>query len=164
MKGRHNLDVDMAPGAGTRKSKRESQVIALDCDGVLLDYSTAYGRVWERAFGERVALKCARAYWPIERWGVRYLSGDELQHLRAQMDETFWRTIPAIEGSVQACSQLRSMGYRLVCVTAIAPRYLAARMQNLRDLGFEIEGVIATGADAYQESPTASASPRGLCG
>lgn len=156
MKGRHNLGVNKAPGARMRKSNRESQIIALDCDGVLLDYSTAYGMVWERAFGEQVALKSARAYWPIDRWGVRYLSGDELQHLRAQMDETFWSTIPAIEGAVQACSQLRSMGYTLVCVTAIAPCYLAARTQNLRDLGFEVERVIATGADAYQESPKAA--------
>jgi hypothetical protein len=30
------------------------------------------------------------------------------------MDEAFWRTIPAIDGALEACMQLRSAGYRLV--------------------------------------------------
>ena len=29
-----------------------SHIIALDCDGVLLDYDRAYASAWQRAFGE----------------------------------------------------------------------------------------------------------------
>jgi hypothetical protein len=39
----------------------EPPVIALDCDGVLLDYSAGYGRVWELVLGEKVELKNVRA-------------------------------------------------------------------------------------------------------
>lgn len=156
MSGRADLEAGIGTGERMLQPSAGARVITLDCDGVLLDYGAAYGSVWERSFGERVELKNARAYWPIDRWGVRHLSGAELKQLRAHMDELFWSTIPAINGAVQACAQLRSMGYTLVCVTAIASRYLAARRQNLQDLGFGIETVIATDADVYQESPKAA--------
>jgi len=133
-----------------------NKIIALDGDGVLLDYCTAYARAWEQAFGETVVLKNPQAYWPIERWGVRQLIGDELAKFRGQMDETFWSTIPAIEGALEACVQLHATGHRLVCVTALAKRYASARMRNLVDLGFPIDEVITTDADAYLESPKAA--------
>ena len=44
-------------------------VLGLDGDNVLLDYSTAYGRAWERAFGEHPVERDPAAYWPIDRWG-----------------------------------------------------------------------------------------------
>lgn len=132
-----------------------NRIIALDGDGVLLDYSTAYAQAWERAFGEKVVLQNPRAYWPMERWGVRQLSGAELARFRDQMGETFWSTIPAVDGALEACLQLQAAGYRLVCVTALAMRYESARLQNLVNLGFPIEEVITTDADAYLESPKA---------
>lgn len=137
-------------------SKSRNKVIALDGDGVLLDYSTAYARAWERAFGEKVKLQNPQAYWPISRWGVRRLDGAELDKFREQMDETFWSTIPAIDGALEACMQLREFGYRLVCVTALKKRYGSARLRNLVDLGFPIDEVITTDADAYPQSPKAA--------
>lgn len=35
------------------KRSSQSNLIALDCDGVLLDYHEAYQRFWEITFGER---------------------------------------------------------------------------------------------------------------
>lgn len=57
--------------------------IALDSDGVSLDYSTAYARGWHRAFGELPVLHDAQAYWPMERWGVPRLTGAALERLRS---------------------------------------------------------------------------------
>lgn len=136
--------------------KTANKIIALDGDGVLLDYSTAYANAWERAFDEKVVLQNPRAYWPIERWGVRRLSGAELDQFREQMDETFWSTIPAVEGALDACMLLHAAGYRLVCVTALANRYASARLRNLVNLGFPIDEVITTDADAYLQSPKAA--------
>lgn len=128
-------------------------VIALDADGVLLDYSEAYGRAWQRAFGEVPVIQDARAYWPMDRWGVPRLSGDRLDRFRTAFDEKFWSTIPPIPGAVEACQLLESNGYRLVCVTALARRYVGARAKNLNKLGFPIAEVIATGNDASVRSP-----------
>ena len=61
-------------------------LIALDADGVLLDYSTAYAKAWERAFGWHPTERDPSAYWPMERWGVERLTGEPLERLQACFD------------------------------------------------------------------------------
>ncbi|WP_342769330.1 hypothetical protein [Simplicispira hankyongi] len=78
-------------------------IIALDADGVLLDYGAAYGRAWARHTGIEPMERDPQAYWPMERWGVPRLSGQELQALRTQFDERFWGAMPAMPGALQAC-------------------------------------------------------------
>jgi phosphoglycolate phosphatase-like HAD superfamily hydrolase len=113
-------------------------LIALDADGVLLDYSLAYARAWERAFATALVERDPTAYWPIQRWGVPRLSGNALEQFRACFEETFWTTVPAIDGARAACQALHDAGYRLVCVSALEPRFERARLRNLRDLDFPI--------------------------
>ena len=81
-------------------------VIALDADGVLLDYSKAYAAAWERAFSQRPLERDPLAYWPIDRWAVDRLSGRRLERFRACFDSAFWLTIPAVDGAVEACNTL----------------------------------------------------------
>lgn len=131
-------------------------LIALDADGVLLDYHSAYASAWAKAFGVRPALKDPQAYWPLARWGVAHLSGDKLAALRRVFDEEFWSTVPALEGAVQACHDLVAGGHELVCVSALRAEFTQARLQNLKAHGFPIEIVLATGNDVTQRSPKAS--------
>ncbi|HYD61691.1 MAG TPA: hypothetical protein VEC35_15095 [Noviherbaspirillum sp.] len=116
-------------------------IIALDADGVLLDYHHA--RAWAKAFGALPAVLDPHAYWPIDRRDVRRRVGDELTQFRACFDHQYWSTIPAITGAVDACHALVAAGYELVCVSAIETQFEMARLQNLRDGGFPIERVIA---------------------
>ena len=131
-------------------------VIALDADGVLLDYSLAYAGAWQRAFGRRPALRDPAAYWPIDRWEVERLEDNErLAQLRLAFDDEFWGGIPAIAGAVDACVALAAAGYDLVCVTALPEVYRAARQRNLRAHGFPIEVVHATDNVLTEASPKA---------
>lgn len=131
--------------------------VALDADGVLLDYSTAYAKAWERAFGWHPTERDPNAYWPIDRWGVERLTGEPLERFRACFDGRFWSTIPAMEGAVVAANELHDAGITLVCVSALELHHEAARLRNLRMLGFPIERVVATGAAASAISPKAAA-------
>lgn len=133
-----------------------SKLIALDADGVLLDYSAAYAGAWERAFGSKPALQNPNAYWPTDRWGVPRLVGRDLDALRAAFDDHFWSTIPAVEGALRGCQMLEEAGYELICVTALDPRNHAARERNLRELGFPIKQVIATDNEGRDSSPKAA--------
>lgn len=132
-------------------------LIALDCDGVLLDYGKAYSCAWGRAFGKAPTLSNASAYWPQDRWGVPLLSGAELERFRAVFDELFWSTIPPVTGALEACHQLVRAGFTLVCVTALDERNLNARRKNFRDFGFPLVDVIATPHSAPGRSPKADA-------
>lgn len=132
-----------------------SNLIALDCDGVLLDYGSAYGRAWTQAFGQVLSLKNSDAYWPMDRWGVPRLSGSELERFRAAFDQSFWSSIPAISGAVDACQKLIDAGFVLICVTALDKRNLDPRKRNLSNLGFPLSDVIATPHKADGRSPKA---------
>ncbi|MFN9475428.1 HAD family hydrolase [Acidovorax sp.] len=132
-------------------------IIALDADGVLLDYGLAYASVWDRAFGQRPVERDKDAYFPFHRWAVEFLDGDRLAALRTCMDEQFWSCVPPLERAVDACHRLHDAGYELVCVSALAQQFEAARLKNLRDAGFPIERVIATGVAAGARSPKADA-------
>ncbi len=133
------------------------RVIALDADGVLLDYSAAYAKAWERAFDWHPVERDSSAYWPMDRWGVERLAGEPLERFRACFDTQFWSTIPAIPGAIEGCHALHDAGFTLVCVSALEFRHKAARLKNLRSHGFPIERVVATGPTASATSPKASA-------
>lgn len=132
-------------------------IIALDADGVLLDYHRAYAEAWAKAFGTMPAVRDPLAYWPLDRWEVRRLVGEELEQFRACFDHHYWSTIPAVSGAVDACHALVDAGYELVCVSAIKLQYEAARLQNLRDCGFPIARVLATPNTGIGVSPKAAA-------
>lgn len=135
----------------------QKSIIALDADGVLLDYHLAYRGAWHRAFEELPALNDPNAYWPIDRWDVRKLQGDELFYFRSFFNEEFWGTIPAIAGAVTACNQLHNAGFELVCVSAIESPFEIVRLKNLKNLGFPIDRVIATSNIDGVISPKADA-------
>jgi phosphoglycolate phosphatase-like HAD superfamily hydrolase len=133
------------------------RLVALDADGVLLDFHAGYAGAWQRAFGKRPLERDPLAYWPMDRWEVERLDETGRAHFRRHFDETFWISVPPIEGAVAACHQLHDAGFDLVCVSALEQEYEAARLRNLRDLGFPIERVVATGNAAGRRSPKADA-------
>lgn len=130
-------------------------LIALDGDGVLLDYNLAYAKAWERATGRYPAERDLKAYWAMDRWDVKRLDGESLERFRACFDVEFWSTIPPLDSAVEACHRLHDKGYDLVCVTALRVDLASARLRNLREHGFPIEKVFATPNSLGQRSPKA---------
>ncbi|MDQ6681400.1 MAG: HAD family hydrolase [Pseudomonadota bacterium] len=135
-------------------------LIALDADGVLLDFHLGYAGAWQRAFGHAPAELDPLAYWPIDRWHVERLDSEGRAHFRRHFDERFWSTVPSIPGAVDACHLLHDAGFELVCVSALDFEHEAARLRNLRTHGFPIERVIATGNAEGERSPKAEAIER----
>ncbi len=131
------------------------RVIALDADGVLLDYNLAYASAWQHAFGEYPAEKEPSAYWALDRWDVARLEADALNQFRSAFDSLFWSSIPALPGAVEACNFLVAAGYELVCVTALSRQYGAARQHNLKFHGFPIEQVHTADEKFTYENPKA---------
>lgn len=119
-------------------------IIALDADGVLLDYGLAYAGAWQKAFGQLPRERDPLAYWPIDRWEVERLADERLDILRRCFDEEFWCGIPPVPGAVEACHLLTAAGFELVCVTALPEEFRSARERNLRAHGFPIDMVHAT--------------------
>ncbi|MEP7058479.1 MAG: HAD family hydrolase [Caldimonas sp.] len=132
-------------------------LIALDADGVLLDFHLAYAGAWQRAFGKAPLERDPLAYWPMDRWQVERLDAAGRAHFRRHFDSEFWGTVPVVGGAVDACHRLHEAGFDLVCVSALDFEHEAARLRNLRDHGFPIERVVATGNAEGERSPKADA-------
>jgi phosphoglycolate phosphatase-like HAD superfamily hydrolase len=133
-------------------------ILALDADGVLVDLHIGYARAWQQAFGVALVEHDPQAYWPAARWGVEQLDAEQRLLLREQFQKSeMWENLPAIDGAVEACHRLNDAGYELVCVTALEARFQAARLRNLKALGFPIRRVVATGHAEGQRSPKADA-------
>lgn len=136
---------------------RKKPVIALDGDGVLVDYHHAYRAAWADAFGSLPAVLDPNAYWALDRFDVRRLAGEELEKFRQAFDYDRWTSIPPLPGALEACHALVDAGYDLICVSAIKSHLQPARLKNLRECGFPIERVIATPHQAGPNSPKAAA-------
>jgi phosphoglycolate phosphatase-like HAD superfamily hydrolase len=131
-------------------------LIALDADGVLLDFHLGYADAWRRAFGAR---RRSATGSPTGRWTAGRSIGSTTSPgpLPQALRRDFWTSVPAIEGAIEACHRLHDAGFDLVCVSALEAEFESARLRNLRDLGFPIERVIATGNNAVERSPKADA-------
>jgi hypothetical protein len=132
-------------------------LIALDADGVLLDYNRAYAHAWEKTFGNFPAERDPQAYWAIDRWDVQRLEGRELVRFRRAFDADFWASIPLMPGADVACDLLVQSGHELVCVTALATEYREARAENLTRLRLPISEVHSVRHSDGEISPKALA-------
>lgn len=133
-------------------------LVALDGDGVLIDYVKAYGAAWAKYLDCDVSVADADAYFPHHHWGVPWLTGSDLQRFRSFFDTEFWSSIPAIDGALEACRLLVENGCGLVCVTALHHDHREARQANLTALSFPIATVHTTprtSADVNNSSPKA---------
>ncbi|MBW4046846.1 MAG: HAD family hydrolase [Proteobacteria bacterium] len=130
-------------------------LLALDADGVLLDYLDRYADAWRDAFGARPAVRDPLGYGPLERWDVPRLDADGRARFRKHFGVDFWSSLPAMSGAVEACTRLHDAGFELVCVSALDVAFEASRLKNLRALGFPVERVYATPHDGGDRSPKA---------
>lgn len=121
--------------------------IALDADGVLVDYHEGFAQAWERAFGERPKIRDPEGYHPLHYWDATLTDPETRTHFKRHFyaPET-WSSFPALPGAVEACARLREANYELVCVSALNPELQPARESNLRNLGFGLRRVFTTGS------------------
>jgi FMN phosphatase YigB (HAD superfamily) len=125
-----------------------STLIALDCDGVLLNYNLVYPAVWKRAFGTELVMRDPRFYHACRVYGVDLSDPQVSARFHAAFDEEVWQSIPAMPGAVQACRDLVRRGHELVCVSSMPREFAPARNKNLQALGFPVQAVVATGHGA----------------
>ena len=131
----------------------QKRIIALDADGVLLDYNKAAASVWTNAFGAAPELKDPEAY----HFRNVYAMDLRDKTIKDKYYETFsrigWSDMLAMPGAVEACQMLHSMGYELHVVSSMPMAFAAQRYENLLRLGMPISSVIATGRTEGTDNP-----------
>lgn len=121
------------------------KIAVLDCDGVCLDYNAVFPDVWLKAFGERLKVVRPDCYHARHRYGIDALTPAQHRTFKEHFGAGEWGHMPALPGAVQGCHALVRAGYDVVCLTAMPHEFQPERLKNLRELGFPIREVIATG-------------------
>ncbi|CAF0748073.1 unnamed protein product [Didymodactylos carnosus] len=120
-------------------SKMTKPIIALDCDGVLLNYNKTYGLIYSQTFGQELIVVNPRSYHAKNMYNITMTDEEKIEFNRV-FDG--WRNMPMFDGALEACNLLRAAGYELFCVTAIPEKFVQARLENLQKHGFSIDRVI----------------------
>lgn len=136
----------------------ERPVIALDADGVLVDYNKTWGRIYGLHFNEEMTVADPTAYHATTYWG-KPLPARDSTFWQAFTDQDGWGTMEAKPGAVEACHQLRALGFDLVCVSSMPPEFESRRLANLKALGFPIDRVIAP---ARHHTPKGQKAPEAV--
>lgn len=125
--------------------------IGLDADGVLVNYNLSYGEIWHKRFGTPLQCVEPRAYHAVNYWGVENPDRDDA--FWDLFDQEGWSNMQAMDGALDACQRLHDAGHRLVCVTSMPFHRQEHRLQNLQNLGFPIDEVVATGHSRKHTNP-----------
>ncbi len=127
----------------TKKEKKG--IIAVDADGVMLDYNSAYKEVYMQGFGIDLALVDKNAFHAHNMWSQEQINAKQKSDFYKMSHVLrIWKRMKALEGAVVAINNLVDSGYEIVCVTSMPAQYEADRLHNLQALGFKINRVIAT--------------------
>ncbi|CAF3842352.1 unnamed protein product [Rotaria sp. Silwood1] len=129
-------------------STNKKPIIALDCDGVLLDYHTTFAQIYEQVFGKQLTIVSPKSYHARDMYGVKFTDEEKVEFERI-WDEHGWRKMPTHDGAVEACHLLHQAGYELVCVTAMPAQFIEHRLENFRLHGFPIDKIISSGYDKH---------------
>lgn len=126
----------------------KTQRIALDADGVILNFDVAWRRTGSALLG-RELFSQAMVYDFSRRYG---LSAEE----EARVWDVFHqqegiRRTPALPGAIDAVAALCAAGYDVHIVTAISPEHQAQRMDCLQRLGLPDIPVHCVGAGGRKE-------------
>ena len=133
--------------------------IALDADGVLLDYRETYARMYELAFGVKPVRNPGVYYHAENQFETPRLNTQEgLDHFYRTFDLHGWTTMKPMPGAVEATKELDRLGWELICVTSMPERYLPLRIQNLKSLGMPIRDSFA--AHRHPLQPTHTSNPK----
>lgn len=122
----------------------DPDVVALDADGVLLDFDAPLPSWLEQRFGSPHPVRDPQAYRISRRYGLSESQSDRAWEFLVK-DEAFWSTLPALPGAVAAVHALQQAGKRVVVVTGILPQLEAWRLANLHAHGIEVEAVECVG-------------------
>jgi uncharacterized HAD superfamily protein len=119
--------------------------IALDCDGVLLDFLTHWEKMAAYALGRTISV--AKDTYDLK---MRYgLTQDEIEHvMEIFVKEDGWSNLPPLPGAIDGAIALQQAGHRVVVVTAIDEEFTSHRLDNFKKHGFTPDHMYCVGAKA----------------
>lgn len=121
--------------------------IALDCDGVLLNYIDCYQKLYEELFKEKLTIANPKSYSADTHLGINWDGREkERKHFYEYFHDEGWLRMTPLHGAVEATQKLKNAGYEIFVVTSIPEDKDKDRAINLTQQGIIFDDVIACGS------------------
>lgn len=122
-----------------------TKIIVLDCDGVLIDYITHFGQIYNKVFNKKLDILNHKAYYPENHYSLSWDDDKQKEHFFKQFDAHAWRDMQALPGAIEATQKLKKLGYKIIVLTSIPNEFEELRHQNLLELNIPVDATIACG-------------------
>lgn len=120
-------------------------LVALDADGVILDYNQTYAQMFKKAYGIELKVVNPLSYAAFECFAMKKQDPEMVKDFHQRLHHLgMWREMSAFPGALDAVKMMTTKGYRCICVTSMPKQFAHHRLENLQTLGFPINEVIAT--------------------
>ncbi len=125
-----------------------SNIVMVDCDGVLLDFNKGFAESYKKVFDKELSVIRKNAFTAVRMYGLeeqgnyRYFTG-----LFSEKGLNFWRDLPAYDNAVKVINELVEKGYDVRCLTSMPPEFKEDRLHNLQKLGFKIDIIYPVSRD-----------------
>jgi phosphoglycolate phosphatase-like HAD superfamily hydrolase len=129
------------------------KIIALDCDGVLLNYNETYGRIFQEYFGMSLKTLDPTAYHVTNMFDITWPTPKDKSEFNKFFHSKGWGCMQPLPNAIQATHLLKQTGYHIVVVTSMPKTARTSRHNNLINLGFSIDETIATGRGKTMDNP-----------
>lgn len=121
----------------------KKDVILIDCDQCLLNFNQRVADIYEELFQHKPAVKNPHAFKASNMYDFSNLNKQEMEIFGSHCTgENMWSKMKPMDGALDFVNSL-SHDFSFIVFTSMQPVYEKVRMQNLLDVGFNVDRVFA---------------------
>lgn len=118
-------------------------IILIDCDQCLLNFNQRVSDIYEELFSHKPLIKAPHAFKAANMFDFSNLNAKEMELFASRCTgENMWSKMQPMEGALDFVNSL-SNDFSFIVFTSMQPVYEKIRMQNLLDVGFNVDRVFA---------------------
>lgn len=119
------------------------EIILIDCDQCILNFNQRVADIYEENFGRQPKIKDPKAFKATNVYDFSDLSMAELELFKMKCTgENMWSKMKPMAGALEFVNSL-SDDFQFIVFTSMQPIFENVRMENIKDVGFKIDKMIA---------------------
>lgn len=122
-----------------------TQLIVLDCDGVLTDYNKYFKSIYEEKFGTVLNITNEKSFHIHNYYDLKWENDEIKKDFFNKFNDSAWDTVIPLEGAIEATQLIKKKGYKIIALSNVPEKHQDKIHQTLVKTGFIIDATIAFG-------------------
>lgn len=129
----------------------KKQILALDCDGVILNYNQQFGIIYEKLFNKKLDIVNPLSYHAEDYFGIK-LSESEKKEFYKYFMKDGWSNMQPFDNVKETIDELKK-DFKIIIVTSMPSQAKEKRMNNLKKFEIHFDELYATGRSIKHSNP-----------